>query len=71
MESCEKSVVCALLAQLNKDGLLSKSACSKAEDLVHSWIDFPRFFPYNHDGVNTHLEPDILEHEVKWALGSC
>ena len=26
--------------------------------------------PDNHDGVNTHLEPDILECEVKWALGS-
>ena len=25
---------------------------------------------YNHDGVITHLEPDILECEVKWALGS-
>ena len=24
----------------------------------------------NHDGVVTHLEPDILEYEVKWALGS-
>ena len=24
----------------------------------------------NHDGVITHLEPDILEGEVKWALGS-
>ena len=24
----------------------------------------------NHDGVITHLEPDILEWEVKWALGS-
>ena len=24
----------------------------------------------NHDGVVTHLEPDILENEVKWALGS-
>ena len=24
----------------------------------------------NHDGVGTHLEPDILEYEVKWALGS-
>ena len=24
----------------------------------------------NHDGVMTHLEPDILECEVKWALGS-
>ena len=26
--------------------------------------------PVNHDGVITHLEPDILECEVKWALGS-
>ena len=26
--------------------------------------------PYNHDGVITHLEPDILEFEVKWARGS-
>ena len=26
--------------------------------------------PYNHDGVITNLEPDILECEVKWALGS-
>ena len=25
--------------------------------------------PDNHDGVITHLEPDILEWEVKWALG--
>ena len=24
----------------------------------------------NHDGMTTHLEPDILECEVKWALGS-
>ena len=26
--------------------------------------------PDNHDGVVTHLEPDILEYEVRWALGS-
>ena len=26
--------------------------------------------PDNHDGVITHLEPDILEWEVKWALGN-
>ena len=26
--------------------------------------------PDNHDGVITHLEPDILECEIKWALGS-
>ena len=27
-------------------------------------------YPDNHDGVITHLESDILEYEVKWALGS-
>ena len=26
--------------------------------------------PNNHNGMITHLEPDILEYEVKWALGS-
>ena len=26
--------------------------------------------PDNHDGVITHLEPDILKHEVKWVLES-
>ena len=26
--------------------------------------------PDNHDGVTTHLESDILEYEVKWALGN-
>ena len=25
--------------------------------------------PFNHDGVTTHLEPDILECKVKWTLG--
>ena len=27
-------------------------------------------YPDNHNGVITHLEPDILECEVKWALGN-
>ena len=27
-------------------------------------------YPDNHDGVVTHLETDILEYKVKWALGS-
>ena len=26
--------------------------------------------PDNHDGAVTHLQPDILEYEIKWALGS-
>ena len=28
------------------------------------------YYPENYDGVITHLEPDILDCEVKWALGS-
>ena len=30
----------------------------------------PHNDPDNHNGVNIHLEPDILECEVKWSLGS-
>ena len=33
-------------------------------------LDTEELYPDNHDGVITHLEPDILECEVKWALGS-
>ena len=33
-------------------------------------LTWPLHEPDNHDGVITHLEPDILEREVKWALGS-
>ena len=29
-----------------------------------------KYFKGNHDGVISHLEPDILECEVKWSLGS-
>ena len=32
--------------------------------------NYTKKIPDNHDGVITHLEPDILECEVKWALGS-
>ena len=34
----------------------------------HNWLS--DLTELNHDGVITHLEPDILECEVKWALGS-
>ena len=39
---------------------------------VYVFLEFSCFFndADNPDGVITHLEPDILEHEVKWALGS-
>ena len=50
---------------------------TKAEDIKRRWQEYTKeqykkelHDPDNHDGVITHLEPDILECEVKWALGS-
>ena len=50
---------------------------TEAEDIKKRWQEYTgelykkrSSWPYNHDGVVTHLEPDILECEVKWALGS-
>ena len=49
----------------------------EAEDTKKRWQEYTeeahkkdRHDPDNHDGVITHLEPDILEWEVEWALGS-
>ena len=48
-----------------------------AEDIKKRWQEYTEelykkdiHYPDNHDGVITHLEQDILECEVKWALGS-
>ena len=50
---------------------------TKAEDIKNTWQEYTEELykrdlhdPDNHDGVITHLEPDILECEVKWALES-
>ena len=50
---------------------------TKAEDINKRWQEYTEELykedlhnPENHDGVITHLEPDILECKVKWALGS-
>ena len=49
---------------------------TEAEDIKKSWQEYTELYKKdlhdqdNHDGVITHLEPDILECEVKWALGS-
>ena len=44
---------------------------TEAEDIKKSWQDKKDLQDQdNNDGVITHLEPDILECEVKWALGS-
>ena len=47
-----------------------------AEDIKKFWQEYTELYkidfhdPDNHNGVITHLEPDILECEVKWALES-
>ena len=49
---------------------------TEAEDIKKRWQEYTELYkkdlhdPDNHDGVISHLEPDILECEVKWALGS-
>ena len=49
----------------------------EAEDIKKRWQEYTEKLykndlhdPDNHNGVITHLEPDILEREVKWALGT-
>ena len=50
---------------------------TEVEDIKKRWQEYTEELdkkdlhdPDNYDGVITHLEPDILEYEVKWALGS-
>ena len=50
---------------------------TEAEDIKKRWQEYTEELykkdlhdPDNHDGMITHLEPDILEYEVKWASGS-
>ena len=50
---------------------------NKAEDIKKRWQEYTEELykedlhdPDNHNGVITHLEPDILECEVKWPIGS-
>ena len=49
---------------------------TEAKDIKKRWQEYTELYkkdlhnPDNHNGVITHLEPDILECEVKWALGS-
>ena len=50
---------------------------TEAEDIKKRWQEYTEELykndlhdPDNHNGVITHLEPDILESKVKWALGS-
>ena len=42
----------------------------RQQEYTEELYEIDRHDPDNHNGVITHLEPDILECEVKWALGS-
>ena len=59
---------------LNKDG--NGRDLTEVEDIKKSWQEYTELYKNdlhdqdNHDGVITHLEPDILECEIKWALES-
>ena len=49
---------------------------TEVEEIKNRWKQYTELYkkdlhnPNNHGGVITHLEPDILECEVKWALGN-
>ena len=50
---------------------------TEAEDIKKRWLEYTEELynkdlhnPDNHDGAVTQLEPDVLQCEVKWALGS-
>ena len=49
---------------------------TEAEDIKKRWQEYTELYKKglndadNHKGVITHLEPDVLEYEVKWTLGS-
>ena len=59
-----------------KDGFNKVQDLTEAEDIKKRWQEYTELYkkdlsdPDNHDGVIIHVEPDILECEVKWALGS-
>ena len=62
-----------ILSKKDKNGM----DLTEAEDIKKRWQEYTEKLykkdlhnPDNHDGVITHLEPDILECEIKWTLGS-
>ena len=64
-------------AQIGTIKTRNDMALTEAEDIKKRWQEYTEelykkdFHDLdNHDGVITHLEPDILECEIKWALGS-
>ena len=62
-----------ILSKKDKNGM----DLTEAEDIKNRWQEYTEKLykkdlhdPDNHDGVITHVEPDILGCKVKWALGS-
>ena len=56
---------------------MNRMNLTEAEDIKKRWQEYAEELyskdlhdPDNHDGVTTHLQPDILDCEVKWTLGS-
>ena len=71
-ESSRKTSISALLMIKDRNGM----DLTEAEDINKRWQEYTEELykkdlhdPDNHNGVITNLEPDILEREVKWALG--
>ena len=64
--------LCEILMHVDRNGM----DLTEAEDIKKRWQEHTEELhkkdhdPNNHNGVITHLEPDILEWEVKRALGS-
>ena len=65
------------VTELDTTERLNWTELNRNRDIKKSWQEYTEELykrdlqdPENHNGVITHLEPDILECEVKWALGS-
>ena len=74
-----KAIYCGTICHANMGSIKDRNDLDlrEAEDIKKRWQEYTEELykrdlhdPDNHDGVITHLEPDILECEVKWALGS-
>ena len=75
-ESLRRNVVAMFRAVMGTIKDRNGMDLTEAEDIKKRWQEYTELYkkelhdPNNYDGVITHLEPDILECKVKWALGS-
>ena len=73
IKDTEGNISCKMGSIKDRNGM----DLTEAEDIKKRWQEYTEELykkdihdPDNHNGVITHLEADILECEVKWALGS-